>query len=62
MEKAEPEAIAKYKSAPGNQFNLVLGSQSNYYDSLDTDRKQGCIRSIENAYSKDGGLAVLREI
>ena len=58
--KAEPEAIAKYKSAPGNQFNLVLGSQSNYYDSLDTDRKQGCIRSIENAYSKDGGLAVLK--
>ena len=58
--KAEPEAIAKYKSAPGNQFNLVLGSQSNYYDSLDTDRKKGCIRSIENAYSKDGGLAVLK--
>ena len=30
-----------------------------YYDTLDTDRVNGCIRSVENAYSKDGGLAVL---
>ena len=52
--------IKRYLSAPGNQFNLVLGSQSNYYESLDTDREKGCIRSIEFAYSADGGLAVLK--
>jgi len=54
------QAEKKYKSAPGNRFNLVLGSQGNYYETLDVDRKNGCIRSIENAYSKDGGLAVLK--
>ncbi|NPA44071.1 MAG: dihydroxy-acid dehydratase [Chlorobi bacterium] len=48
-----------YKSAPGGKKNLVLGSQGSYEDEFDTDRKNGCIRSVENAYSKDGGLAVL---
>jgi len=54
------KALKKYKSAPGNTFNLVLGSQENYFDSLDTDRTEGCIRDIEHAYSKDGGLAILK--
>ncbi len=54
------KAIKKYKSAPGNKFNLVLGSQENYYDTLDTDRENGCIRDVNHAYSKDGGLAVLK--
>ncbi len=54
------KALNKYKSAPGNTFNLVMGSQENYYDSLDTDRAEGCIRDIDHAYSKDGGLAVLK--
>jgi dihydroxy-acid dehydratase len=49
-----------YLSAPGNCFNLKVGSQANYYDSIDTDRANGCIRDIEHAYSADGGLAVLR--
>ena len=49
-----------YKSAPGNKFNLVLGSQTEAYDTLDADRAEGCIRSLENAYSKEGGLAVLK--
>ena len=53
-------AIDKYKSAPANRFNLVLGSQSEYYKELDTDRVEGCIRNVEHAYSKDGGLAVLK--
>lgn len=57
---ASDEAVKKYKSAPGNQFNLLLGSQDNYFFSLDTDRENGCIRSINHAYSKDGGLAVLK--
>ncbi len=55
-----PEAVEKYKSAPANKFNLVLGSQETYYQELDTDRENGCIRDIFHAYSKDGGLAVLK--
>jgi dihydroxy-acid dehydratase len=55
------ESIAKiYKSAPGNRFNLVMGSQGNYYGNLDTDRANGCIRDFEHAYTKDGGLAILK--
>lgn len=54
------EAIARYKSAPAGRFNLVLGSQDSTYKELDTDRVAGCIRNVENAYSKDGGLAVLK--
>ncbi|MFZ4456070.1 MAG: dihydroxy-acid dehydratase [Bacteroidales bacterium] len=52
-------AIDKYKSAPAHRFNLVMGSQEEYYPTLDDDREKGCIRSIEHAYSKDGGLAIL---
>ena len=54
------EALKKYASAPGGKFNLTLGSQDNYYKYLDTDRAHGCIRDLEHAYSKDGGLAVLK--
>jgi dihydroxy-acid dehydratase len=54
-----PETVTLYKSAPGRKRNLVLGSQENYYKELDLDRKSGCIRSIDHAYNKDGGLAVL---
>ena len=46
--------------APGNKFNLVMGSQENYFDSWDLDRKNGCIRDMAHAYSKDGGLAILK--
>lgn len=53
------EAINIYKSAPAHRFNLVLGSQESYYKELDTDRSNGCIRDVEHAYVKDGGLAVL---
>ena len=48
-----------YHSAPGNRFSTKMGSQCEYYDTLDTDRANGCIRDIEHAYTKDGGLAVL---
>lgn len=53
------EAVNIYKSAPAHRFNLVLGSQESYYKELDTDRTAGCIRDVEHAYVKDGGLAVL---
>lgn len=54
------KAINKYKSAPAHKFNLVLGSQEAYYDTLDTDRANGCIRDLDHAYTKDGGLGVLK--
>ena len=54
------EALQKYKSAPGGQFCITMGAQANYYKVLDTDRANGCIRDVEHAYSKDGGLAVLK--
>lgn len=54
------EAIKNYKSAAAGRFNLVLGSQEMYYKELDADRANGCIRDLEHAYSKDGGLAVLK--
>lgn len=48
-----------YFSAPGYRPNLVMGSQDNSFKELDTDREKGCIHSVENAYNKEGGLAVL---
>ncbi|MBU3852628.1 MAG: dihydroxy-acid dehydratase [Candidatus Paraprevotella stercoravium] len=55
----DAEAMRIYTSAPGGVFSNKMGSQSKVYDSLDTDRAEGCIRDVAHAYSKDGGLAVL---
>ena len=57
--QVDAEAVRIYTSAPGGRFCNKLGAQSNTYPSLDTDRKQGCIRDIEHAYTKDGGMAIL---
>ncbi|MBQ7662035.1 dihydroxy-acid dehydratase [Prevotella sp. E13-27] len=48
-----------YTAAPAHRFSTEMGSQDERYDTLDTDRADGCIRDIEHAYTKDGGLAVL---
>ncbi|MCI5223182.1 MAG: dihydroxy-acid dehydratase, partial [Candidatus Electrothrix sp. AR4] len=57
---ANDAARKLYGSAPAGQGrNLIMGSQDTMYDSLDADRKKGCIRDSSHAYSKDGGLAVL---
>jgi dihydroxy-acid dehydratase len=53
------EALRLYRSAPAGRFNLSMGSQEVYFDTLDTDRSAGCIRDWAHAYAKDGGLAVL---
>ena len=54
------DAKKRFLSSPGDgSRNLILGSQDNYYTNLDDDRENGCIRNFENAYSKDGGLAIL---
>ena len=55
----DPEARRIYSSAPANKFCNRLGVQDTQWESLDTDRANGCIRDIEHAYTKDGGLAVL---
>ena len=59
-ENINPEAVRIYGSAPGYRFNLVMGSQQNQFKTLDTDRSEGCIRNLEHAYTKDGGLAILK--
>ena len=58
--EVDADAWRIYTSAPANKFNIELGSQNTYYQALDTDRTNGCIRDLEHAYSKDGGLAVLK--
>ena len=54
------DAFVRYQVAPAGRFNLTLGSQEKYYPNLDRDRTAGCIRDVAHAYSKDGGLAILK--
>ncbi|MCY1673420.1 dihydroxy-acid dehydratase [Pseudarthrobacter sp. SL88] len=58
--KATEEAQALWHAAPGGVRSSTAFSQSNEWTSLDSDAEGGCIRSVEHAFSKDGGLAVLR--
>lgn len=58
-EEVGDEAMRIYSTAPANVFSNVMGSQNCCYGTLDTDREKGCIRSLDNAYTKDGGLAIL---
>ena len=58
-EDVDAEAQRIYSSAPAGVFCNELGVQDCKYDSLDTDRANGCIRDIEHAYTKDGGMAIL---
>ena len=55
----DAEADRIYHSAPGRRFSTQMGCQNEQWPSLDTDRAAGCIRDMEHAYTKDGGLAVL---
>ncbi|WP_339671718.1 dihydroxy-acid dehydratase [Dasania marina] len=55
------DAVRKfYKAGPAGIPTQTAFSQSTRYPSLDADREKGCIRSIEHAFSLEGGLAVLR--
>ena len=58
--KATTEAEDLWHAAPGGQRSSKAFSQSKRWESLDVDAANGCIRDLEHAYSKDGGLAVLR--
>lgn len=55
----DSDAQRIYGSAPAGKFCNQLGAQSTMWQSLDIDREKGCIRDLEHAYTKDGGLAVL---
>jgi dihydroxy-acid dehydratase len=58
---AGEESKSLFHAAPGGPGrSFHFSGQDNTYDLLDSDREKGCIRSIANAYSKDGGLAVLK--
>lgn len=52
-------ALRRWMSAPAGLYSRELGAQHSYYDAPDADRAAGCIRDVEHAYSRDGGLAVL---
>ncbi|HIJ96608.1 MAG TPA: dihydroxy-acid dehydratase [Desulfuromonadales bacterium] len=54
-----PGAEERYLAAPGCKPMLEAFGQDRQWESLDLDRENGCIRNLEHAYSKDGGLAVL---
>ncbi|MCX5195813.1 dihydroxy-acid dehydratase [Streptomyces sp. NBC_00249] len=57
---ASAEAMELWHAAPGCKRSATAFSQSERWETLDLDAEGGCIRSVEHAYSKDGGLAVLR--
>ncbi|GGY78454.1 dihydroxy-acid dehydratase [Cellvibrio zantedeschiae] len=55
------EKVAEfYRAGPAGIPTQVAFSQSTRWPTLDADRVEGCIRSVEHAYSKEGGLAVLK--
>ena len=58
--KAKDEAIELFHAAPGGVRTTEAFSTSNRWESLDTDAENGCIRSLDHAYTADGGLAVLK--
>lgn len=53
------EARKTYLSAAAGRYSRQMASQTEYYDSMDDNHATGCIRDMEHAYFKDGGLAVL---
>ncbi len=58
-DKADDCAKKIYLSAPAVKYSTKMGSQEKYYSEHDMDRAEGCIRDLEHAYTKDGGLGVL---
>jgi len=59
MRSPSPEVIEFYRAGPAGIPTQTAFSQSTRYPTVDGDRENGCIRNLENAYSKEGGLAVL---
>ncbi|KZY35518.1 dihydroxy-acid dehydratase [Roseovarius sp. HI0049] len=55
----DPEIDSFFRSAPGGVRTTQAFSQNRLYRETDTDSVNGCVRSIDHAYSAEGGLAVL---
>jgi len=58
----DPEVRSFFKAGPAGIPTQVAFSQDCRWDSLDDDRAEGCIRSLEHAYSREGGLALSRPL
>ncbi|MDP2547243.1 MULTISPECIES: dihydroxy-acid dehydratase [unclassified Oceanobacter] len=59
MRNPTPEVLEFYKAGPAGIPTQTAFSQSTRWPTLDGDRANGCIRNLEHAYSREGGLAVL---
>jgi dihydroxy-acid dehydratase len=60
ISRSKSESVRSfYRAAPGGVPTQVAFSQERRFEELDLDRSSGCIRDVEHAYSRDGGLAVL---
>ncbi|MEQ5801432.1 dihydroxy-acid dehydratase [Halomonas sp. H10-9-1] len=59
MRNPSPEVVEFYKAGPGGIPTQTAFSQAARWPSLDGDRANGCIRDLEHAFSREGGLAVL---
>jgi dihydroxy-acid dehydratase len=59
MRTNDPEVHTFFRAAPGGVRTTQAFSQNRRYESVDMDRTSGVIRNKENAFSQDGGLAVL---
>ena len=57
--RASEQALEVFHAAPGCKRSATAFSQSERWESLDTDAAEGCIRDVDHAYSADGGLAIL---
>ena len=59
LEQLTELARKRCMAAPGNVRTAEAFSQDKYYEEPDLDAEEGCVRALESAYSRDGGLAVL---
>jgi dihydroxy-acid dehydratase len=57
--RSSERARALFHAAPGGVRTTQAFSTANTFESLDLDGEDGCIRSVEHAYTRDGGLAIL---
>ncbi|MDU8927373.1 dihydroxy-acid dehydratase [Alisedimentitalea sp. MJ-SS2] len=60
LQSGDEEVSHFYRAAPGGRRTIQAYSQDMRWQEMDLDRENGCIRRIENAYSQEGGLSVLR--
>ena len=59
VRSTDPKVKLFFQAGPAGIPTQTAFSQATRYPSVDDDRANGCIRSLEHAYSEDGGLAVL---